>query len=207
MLNEHPGRPRSPENGAAPLTTAFRTHRQLARVLIQLAGNDMHALYDTATFDNCMHFRYFSKVQLKKLKRCEGHADLAADYVSMKVIGGIDLDYTIQGEAMSSKFLISEEMRNAMLLEISWNEEQDVIYNHPLQCIYAGKATRILIYLIDRLCGSISSNLDLTQIGTDFPSEFRVLFKNLIQLHYRAFCEEGHLPHTRSISQKSISQI
>ena len=149
-----------------------------------------------------MHARYLSETQVRSLKKCSQNVNLAMEGMEMEIIGEISLDYSIQGQTMTSSFLVSNAMRDPMILGIPWSEDQEAIYNHPLRCIYAGKSKRLLIYLIDQQSSGISGNLDLSQLETDLPSEFRPPFEQLLQRHHRAFYKEGHLTQTRSISHK-----
>lgn len=59
--------------------------------------------------------------------------------------------------------MVSEELRDPMILSIPWNDEQDVICNHPLLCIYVGKNKRVTIYLIDQAPASPTLEFDVSK--------------------------------------------
>lgn len=46
-------------------------------------------------------------------------------------------------------FFVSSEMEDPVILGDLWISEQEVIYNKPQGCLYAGKEHRITIRLID----------------------------------------------------------
>lgn len=79
----------------------------------------------------------------------------------MKVIREIDIKYIIDNYLWVSTFLVSGEIRDPMILGISWNDIQDVIYNYPLRCIYAAKNKRVSIYLIDQAPTSLTVDFDV----------------------------------------------
>ena len=119
--------PRPPENQRSRLSTATRSRRQLLRVLVQFTGHDIHALYDTAASDNFMHARYLSEIQCRSLKKYSQNVNLAMEGMEMEIIGEISLDYSIQGQTMTSSFLVSDAMRDPMILGIPWSEDQEAI--------------------------------------------------------------------------------
>lgn len=167
-------RARSPENLTTRLTTTSRNNRKLSRVVVQFAGHDIQAVNDTAASDNFIYSRYLGEAELKNFKDATGHTDLAVDEIAMRVIGEIDLEFTIEGHPMIATFLVIEEVRDPMILGIPWNDEQEVIYNHLLRCTYARKNKRIMFYLIDGPLVRASGNIDPTHIPKDLPTELNL---------------------------------
>lgn len=59
-----------------------------------------------------------------------------------------------------------------MILGYLWISEQEVIYNKPQGCLYAGKNQRITIRFINGPPISSSSRIDFRQIQVDLPTAF-----------------------------------
>lgn len=104
---------------------------------------------------------------------------------------------------MTSSFLVSPDIRDPMILGLTWIEEQAVIYSHPQNLIYAGKNTdRIIIHLINGITPAEPVTLDLGMVKTDFPQEAETRLLDLLQKHSSSFYREGHPTQTSSFCHR-----
>ena len=122
------------------------------------------------------------KCQLNSLRPSPPHAKLAAEGMTLPLIGTIDLAPEACDQPYPGTFFVSPSLSGIMIFVHPWFEQHNVIHEHRLGCIYLGNQERRRLYLVPE-SQKQTSNTTPPEVTHDLPPKYAPRFLDMMKCY------------------------